>query len=818
MSRTLLIVESPAKARTLSKYLGKDYIVKASVGHVRDLPRSELGVDVEKGFTAKYVTIKGKEKIIRELKSAAEKVDCILLGPDPDREGEAIAWHVARALAIKDKPVKRVLFNEITKKAVLLALANPRELDENKFASQQARRILDRLVGYNLSPFLWKKVKFGLSAGRVQSVALRIVTDREEEVRKFVPEEYWNIHASLSAATPPPFVARLTRIGDDKAKVKDGETARKIEKEILNDDFLVHQVLQKESSRKAAPPFITSTLQQAASSRLRMAPRSTMRVAQQLYEGMDIGADAPVGLITYMRTDSVRVSAEAAAAAAETIRREFGPEYLPKNPNVYKSRKGSQDAHEAIRPTQMDLTPEKLAPRLSPDQLKLYRLIWQRFMASQMAPARFLQKTIEAKVGPYIFLASSTEEVFAGHLRAYRADNGPVSKDEKGGEEKEVRNPLPKIAVGDSLQCGKLILEQKFTQPPSRFSEAALIREMEEDGIGRPSTYAAIMGTILEKEYVEKIKGLLHPTPLGEVVTQLLVDAFPAIMEIGFTASLEERLDNIEEGSLVAENLLSDFYKPFAQSLENANVHLKDFKLKGQLTDIPCDKCGSPMGIKFGRKGSFLACSHYPECKSTKNFRKNEEGRIVVLEDEVTDIACEKCGKAMIRREGRWGPYLACSGYPDCRNIVSLKKPAPKPRYHVAEGAEPKCEKCEKTMKLRVSRYGSHFWSCSSYPKCRGTLAYDTGLACLRDGCSGSLVERLPRKRNVKKKPFWACSECDFILGDRPLPDPCPRCGHPYTVEHLPQDAPDDAAPLVRCPKEGCAYEKAEVTEDKASA
>ncbi len=851
MTHTLLIVESPAKARTLSKYLGKDFTVKATVGHVIDLPAKDLGVDVEKNFEPKYVTIPGKTKIIRELKQAAKKADVILLAPDPDREGEAIAWHVAKSLGVKDKPILRVLFNEITKGAVLKAIENPSQVDENKFASQQARRILDRLVGYKLSPFLWKKVKTGLSAGRVQSVSVRVVWEREEEIRAFVPREYWNIFADLTAENPPAFRAKLLRIGKNKAVVGTETDAVAIKEALLSGSFAVSDLKTKQQSRKPAPPFITSSMQQAASGRLRMTPRSTMAVAQMLYEGVDINGDGPEGLITYMRTDSVRVSPEAQGAAAEYIAKRYGQDYLPKKPNFFKSGKRAQEAHEAIRPTHMDAPPESIKDKLNTDQFRLYELVWKRFIASQMAPALFEQKNIEASCGDYVFNVVSTEEKFPGHLAANRTT-------EEKSENDIVR--LPEVKVGDSLKCLKVELDQKFTQPPGRFSEAALIRELEERGIGRPSTYASIMTTILAKGYVEKEKGLLHPTPLGEVVTKVLIESFPQIMEIGFTASMEDQLDDVEDGSKDAVALLSDFYTPFEKLLGDATEHMKTSKLKGEVTDvdcpncdakmlirfsktgpflacanypkcktsknftrdekgvikvvedektdIKCDKCGSDMNIRFSKGGPFLACSKYPECKSSKNFKRDDNGKIVVIEDELTDVKCEKCGKPMIKRQGRWGPYLACSGYPACKNIKSLKKAAAKPRYEVVEGSEPPCPKCEKPMKLRVSRYGSHFWSCSTYPKCKGTLAYDTGFACMTPDCDGTLVERLPRKRDAKKQPFWACNKCEYISNDRPIKEPCPKCGHPYITEHRERGAAPDSPPLLMCPREDCDWQK----------
>jgi DNA topoisomerase I len=814
MGKTLLIVESPAKAKTLDKYLGENFTVRASVGHIRDLPQKELGVDIENDFAVSYVTIKGKEKVIKDLKSAAKNADLVLLGPDPDREGEAIAWHVAQSLGLKGKNIKRVLFNEITKRAVLAAVENPVELDYKKFESQQARRILDRLVGYKLSPFLWRKVKPGLSAGRVQSVAVRVVLIREEEIRKFVAKEYWNIFGQLEAAVPPPFRTKLVRIGENKAEVGDGETAERIKSELLAGRFHVSDIQSKDINRKPNPPFTTSTMQQASSSQLRMSPRQTMAVAQQLYEGVDISGEGPEGLITYMRTDAVRIAPEAMKAAEEYILSAFGKDYLPEKPNFYKSGKRAQEAHEAIRPTRLDLPPEQLEKKLSREQFQLYRLIWIRFISSQMAPARFEQKTVEVKSGDYVLAATSTAELFPGHLRVYRDLHAQSDRRDghSGNGEMPMRRvtdtiaetPLPQLAVGDAIRCAKVDAEQKFTQPPSRYSEASLIRALEEQGIGRPSTYATIVGTILEKGYVEKTNGLLSPTSLGEVVTHLLAELFPTIMDIGFTANMEEELDEVEEGTRQATQLLNEFYTPFSELLKSAMETKKDFKLKGQLTDVKCDKCGSQMGIKFGKSGAFLACSKYPDCKNAKNFIKDETGQIIIVEDEKTEVPCEKCGKPMIKRNGRFGPYLACSGYPDCRNIVSLRPKKAAPVYHVEKGSEPKCSECESVMRLRVSRYGSHFWSCSKYPKCRGTQPYDTGFACMTKDCGGTLIERLPRNRGAAKVPFWACPKCEFVLNERPIAKACPKCAHAYLTEHPVKNAPEGTPPDLVCP--GCGH------------
>jgi len=822
MSRSLVIVESPSKARTIGKYLGKGYTVKASVGHVSDLPAKELGVDVEHGFRPKYVTIKGKEKVLRELREAAGKADEILLAPDPDREGEAIAWHIARLLSLKDKPVKRISFNEITKRAVLAALEHPVKLDENKFQSQQARRILDRLVGYKISPLLWDKVKRGLSAGRVQSVAVRLVVEREEEIEAFTPEEFWELFVTLVAEQPPEFSAKVTGKDGKKLAIVNAEEAEAVKQALSSGEYRVEKISRRNQKKRPLPPFITSTLQQVASRRLRMSPKQVMRVAQQLYEGVDVNGEGPQGLITYMRTDSVRVSPDAQQGARELIEKQYGKDYLPEKPNFYRSRKGAQEAHEAIRPTNLSLTPEAVAKKLSAQQLKIYDLIWRRFLASQMTPAVLEVTSVQIVNGPYALTVGEQKEIFAGHLAAMRDD------DENGGDQ-QVQAKLPPLTEGQKLEGKDIDSQQKFTQPPARFTEATLIKELEEKGIGRPSTYATILSTIQEKQYVEKVKGLskqeqaekktngkkavkggLRPTDLGRAVTKLLVASFPEVLNVSFTAQMEDKLDQIEEGKIDWQQLLDEFWKTFVQTLERASQEMADIRREGEQTDITCDKCGGDMVVKYGRNGAFLACSNFPKCKNTKNFTRDDSGKIVIVEPEEVDQTCDKCGAPMVKKQGRYGPFLACSAYPECKNIVSLKQgKVDLPEPVLVEGME--CPKCGGPMLLKTSRKGSRFYSCQKYPKCKGVLPYTTGVKCPKEGCDGELVEKSgPRGR------FWGCSnypECRVTYRAEPVDKPCPKCDSKFLLRRQRKEAT-----VLACPVRECDYEEVEKQTDEETA
>ncbi|HEX9136240.1 MAG TPA: type I DNA topoisomerase, partial [Nitrospirota bacterium] len=668
--KSLVIVESPAKAKTIAKYLGKNYTVKASVGHIMDLPKSKLGVDIENDFEPKYIVIKGKAPVVKELKSAAKKADRILLATDPDREGEAIAAHVAEAISgsIKNAEVYRVLFNEITKKAILLAIEHPGKVDVNKVDAQQARRVLDRLVGYQISPILWKKVQRGLSAGRVQSVALRLICEREEEIKAFVPEEFWSLTALLEGKTPPQFEAKLIKRDEEKLRVKNNEEAQKILADLQGRPYSVAKVEKKERRRNPVPPFTTSKLQQEAGRKLGFTAKRTMGIAQSLYEGVDVGKEGTVVLITYMRTDSTRVGKEAQDEARELIASKYGKDYLPEKPPVYASAKSAQEAHEAIRPTSVMREPDVIKKHLENDQYKLYKLIWNRFVASQMNPAVIDQTSVDIKAGDYTFRATGSVVKFPGFMAVYMEEKSEdqVSDDENG------EAVLPPLTEGEALTLIKLDPKQHFTQPPPRFSEALLVKTLEEKGIGRPSTYAAIISTIQDRHYVQKLENKFRPTELGVLVNELLVNHFPVVMDVAFTARMEEELDKIEEGQMRWVEAVKDFYKPFNESLEKAQAEMKDFKSEQTPTDITCEKCGKPMVIKWGRNGQFLACSGYPDCKNTKPFVRNENGEVEAAPEETTDEKCPKCGSPMVIKRGRFGKFLACSRYPECNHTQGM--------------------------------------------------------------------------------------------------------------------------------------------------
>lgn len=709
--KNLIIVESPAKARTIERYLGDDFRVAASLGHVIDLPASTLGVDIENGFTPEYKVIKGKKQVLDALKRMASHARAVYLAPDPDREGEAIAHHIAQEIRPVNQQVYRATFNEITRNAVRRSIENPRQVDENLFNAQQARRILDRLVGYKLSPLLWSKVRRGLSAGRVQSVAVRLICDREREIRAFVPEEYWTIEGTAAAATPPPFTIRLDRIDGDKAKIANGEESDRILSEVRDKPFVIGDVQRKEVAKRPFPPFITSTLQQEASRRLRMTARRTMALAQGLYEGVSLGEMGQVGLITYMRTDSTRLSNEAVAQLRSQIEQTFGKDYLPPSPRVFSSRKGAQDAHEAIRPTDASLTPELVAPYLDKDQLALYTLIWKRAMACQMADARVERTRVEIPVGRYLFVATGSVIVFDGFLRIYQEaqdETGKSESDLEGSERVQLEEDatLPPMEKGQILRVSDLKGSQHFTQPPPRFTEAGLIRELERQGIGRPSTYAAIISTIQDKEYAVKEAGTFRPTDLGFTITDLLTESFPRIMDVQFTAKMEDELDRVEDGSVDWIQLLRDFYEPFAVQLEAAAGEMRNIKAEGIPTDFTCDKCGSPMVVKWGRNGKFLACSAYPECRNTKPIVEDAEGNVQIAEEIQTDKTCPNCGRPMVIKNSRRGRFLACTGYPECKTAMPVPTGVPCPQCGTGELVE------------RQSGRGRVFFSCNRYPEC----------------------------------------------------------------------------------------------------
>ncbi len=755
--RFLVVVESPAKAKTIKKYLGPGYMVKASVGHIKDLPKSKMGVDIENDFRPEYLVIKGKEKVLEELKKHAEAAEKVFLATDPDREGEAIAWHISEEIGKKE--VHRVLFNEITKKAVQQAIENPTKLNRDNYDSQQARRILDRLVGYQISPILWKKVRRGLSAGRVQSVAVRLVVEREKEIKAFVPQEYWTIDAELEASAPPPFRARLVKLDGQKVEIKDQATASAIAKELNGAEFTVAKVDKRERKRNPPAPFITSKLQQEAANRLHFTAKKTMTLAQRLYEGVELGEEGSVALITYMRTDSVRLSNDAVAQVRAFIGEKFGGEFLPDEPNVYKSKKSAQDAHEAIRPTSLEYPPERVKPFLEPDMFRLYELIWNRFVACQMKPAVYDQTTAEISAGRATLRGSGSTLKFAGYLAVYGATPTPEeeAEREKGGEGEQVEEApweLPPLSEGEKLKLIEPIEpEQHFTQPPPRFSEATLVKELEERGIGRPSTYASILSTIQEKKYVEKIEGRFRPTELGNITTEELVKAFPREMDVAFTADMEEKLDLVAEGQVEWHQMLRDFYQSFKEDLAKAEVLMRDVKREEIPTDIKCEKCKSQMVIRWGKMGRFLACSGYNDpsinCKNTKDF-KEVDGKIVVVEDEPTDEVCDKCGRPMVIKRGRFGRFLACSGYPECKS----SKP-------ISIGVN--CPECKVGyLSERRSRRGKIFFGCNRYP------------------------------------------ECTFAAWDRPLPESCPSCNSPYLLAKYSKRE----GPYVACPNKECGYKR----------
>jgi DNA topoisomerase-1 len=709
--KSLVIVESPAKAQTINRFLGPSFSVKASMGHVRDLPKTKLGVDIEKNFEPQYVQIRGKGKVIKELRSAAKKAKEIYLAVDMDREGEAIAWHLAALLGREDCEPKRVIFNEITREAIKEAFANPTTIDMRKVNAQQARRVLDRLVGYKVSPLLWKVVRRGASAGRVQSVALRLIVEREEAVEKFVPREYWTIEGDFESPRGDAFTARLEKVGKAKAELDSLERAREIEKILATLDYSVTRVEKKAKRRNPKPPFITSTLQQDAAHRLGFSPRRTMRSAQQLYEGMDLGEKERGGLITYMRTDSVRIAASASAEAREFIQSTYGESYVPATPRHFKKGRKSQDAHEAIRPTNVMRTPGDVEKYLTPEQAKLYRLIWERFVASQMNPAVFEVTSVEIETRQYLFKVTGSVQKFDGYLKVYA--------DRTADEEKKVT--IPVLEESDLLRLLKVSNTRHETQPPPRFSDATLIKELEDKGIGRPSTYAAIIGTIMERGYVERERRTLSPTELGKAVLSILLKILPDIFEVDFTARMETELDKVESGDDDWVKVIADFYKPFSMHLQKADAMKAE--LKGIVTeevDMKCETCGRPMVKRWGRHGQFLACSGFPECKTTKPLEED---------DVQVEAVCPECGGEMMARVGRFGRFLACKRYPECK----------------------------------------------------GTRAFTLGIKCPVEDCDGELKE----KRTKKGRVFYGCDKfpkCKFATWDKPVARTCPTCSYPIMV------------------------------------
>lgn len=775
MAKSLIIVESPAKAKTITKYLGRGYTVMASIGHVKDLPTSKLGVDIEHDFEPQYVTIKGKAKVLAEIKKKALESDKVFLAPDPDREGEAIAWHIAEEIQGKSKgkgpAVFRVLFNEITESAIKRALQSPGQIDLKLVNAQQARRVLDRIVGYQGSQLLWTKVRRGLSMGRVQSVAVKLICDREAEREAFRSEEYWSITATLAGANPPPFEAKLHSVNGQEAVISSAADAEGIVTAVQGKPFVVQAIERKEKRRHPVAPFITSRLQQEAARKLRFTPKRTMALAQQLYEGLEIGKEGPVGLITYMRTDSPRIAAEAAEEARQVIRERFGNDYLPTSPNVYKTQKAAQEAHEAIRPTSAHRDPESIKQFLERDQYMLYKLIWNRFIASQMVPAILEVTRVDCVPqgvrDQYLFRANGMVVKFPGHQAVYQegvdAEATPQSRTADQEREEESDRRLPVLQEGETLrlvgQEGQavpgLLPKQHFTQPPPRYNEALLIRELEERGIGRPSTYASIISTIQERKYVDKLEGRLVPTETGRTVNNFLVKGFPDILNEDFTSLMEKELDEVEEGEKPWVKAVRDFYGPFSKDMEKAKDIPGPKDTVEPPTNIACEKCGRMMEIKWGRNGKFLACPGYkedPPCRNTQNFEKLPDGtiKIVAKQDMTTDEKCEKCGSPMVIKSGRFGRFMACSAYPACKTT----KPIP------------------------------------------------LGVKCPQDG--GDLTQ----KRSKKGRTFYACAnypKCEFAIWDRPINKPCPNCQAPFLVEKTSKQA----GVTVQCRNEDCGYREA---------
>ncbi len=807
MAKSLVIVESPAKAKTIGKYLGKQYVVKASLGHVKDLPKKDLAVDVDKGFEPHYEVIEGKKKLMSELKAAAKGMDSIYLAADPDREGEAICFHLQEELNGSKKGPKfyRVMFNEITANAIRKAFEKPGSVNLNLVDAQQARRILDRLVGYKISPLLWDKVRRGLSAGRVQTVALRLIVDREREIRAFLKREYWTIDVQLNAKKPPVLTARFTKKDDQALEVAEEAGAKSIVDQLDSAKYLVHSVTTREKKRNPVAPFITSTLQQESSRKLRFSVKRTMMLAQRLYEGVELGAEGSVGLITYMRTDSTRVSGDALDEVRKLIKERYGATFCPESPNAYKSKKDAQDAHEAIRPTSAMRTPESLASFVQEDELKLYRLIWMRFVSSQMMPAVFDQTTIDVAAkgkdgATYMFRATGSVPKFKGFLEVYEE-----GKDQKDEDDEELKHRLPSVQEGEELKFKSILPEQHFTEPPPRFNEATLVKELEADGVGRPSTYASILSTIQEREYVKKEGGKFVPTELGMVVTDLLLESFQNLFDVTYTARMELELDEIEEGKMDWRASMAEFYERFQKDLEYAERHMTDIKRMEKPTDLICDKCGKPMVIRWGRHGSFIACTGYneknadgePACTNTRELTVDlpDVDKVDLTEQDAEEY-CENCGRPMVLKKGRFGQFYACSGYPDCKTTKQIGGEQKKSDVPLDE----KCPQCGNNLVLKNGRFGE-FTACSNYPKCKFVKQKTIGVPC--PNCSqGEVVER----RSKRGKTFYGCSrypECDFVAWGKPIAEKCPDCGSSYLVEKWLK-----AGGFAQCPNGECKYKR----------
>jgi DNA topoisomerase I len=739
--RALVVVESPTKVKTIAKYLDGKYVVKASMGHVRDLPKSQLGVDPKKNFKPKYVVSPTKKKVLDDLVKAAEKADTLYVATDPDREGEAIGWHLAQELPIEKKNVFRITFNEITERAVKAAFTRPGRIDLKKVDAQQARRVLDRLVGYSLSPLLWDKVQRGLSAGRVQSVAVRLIVDREREIQAFVPVEYWTLHARLKAALPPEFTATLREVDGEKAALATGEATQALVDSLQGAPFVVRSVTRGERKRNPAPPFITSTMQQDAGRKLGFSAKKTMTVAQQLYEGIEVGGEGPVGLITYMRTDSVRVAGEAQQEARQWASERIGAEYVPDTPPAYKSRGSAQEAHEAIRPSDVTRDPKSVARFLTKDQLALYRLIWERFMASQLLPAVYDTVSADITAANTVFRAQGQTMKFKGFTAVYVESR----EEDDAAADEDAESAIPALEEGEVLGLLGLDSKQHFTQPPPRYSEASLIKALEELGIGRPSTYASILGTIInDRGYVHRERRTLFPTELGMAVTDKLMPYFGDIMDVGFTAQMEDHLDKVEEGELGWVDTVKEFYEPFKRDLARAKKEMGSEKAGVPIGEA-CPECGGDLIERRGRFGKFIACSNYPDCRYKRNLPGSERA-----EDEPTDETCPTCGRPMVVKHGRFGKFIACSGYPECKTTKPVTLGIACPKCEVGQIAE------------RRSRKGKIFFGCSAYPN------------------------------------------CDFVLWQRPVTEPCPKCAAPFLTERVMRGG----RRVQRCWREGCDFRR----------
>jgi DNA topoisomerase-1 len=775
MAKSIVVVESPAKARTIERYLGKEYVVKACAGHLKDLPKKVLGVDVEDGFRPVYTLISGKERIVQDLKKIARKSEAIFLAADPDREGEAICQHLVEELRqSEEQPVYRVLFNEITEEAIKEAFVNAGSIDKNKVAAQQARRILDRLVGYKVSPLLWTRVRRGLSAGRVQSVALRMVVDREKEREAFVPEEYWNFSAAFLADSELEFVAKATKLDGKKFKVTGKAQAETLLQDLRNGSFLVSGVEKREKKNLPPVPFLTSTLQQEASRKLSFSVKKTMVVAQRLYEGIELGGDeGRIGLITYMRTDSTRVAGSALSEAREYITARYGGEYVPSKPRKHKTGKRSQDAHEAVRPTSVSREPGRLKDLLGSDERRLYELIWKRFVASQMSPALFDHTEIKIEAPRTQFSVVGDVLRFKGFLGVYEA-----SKRSFQTGDAEVDQSLPDVADGDLLTLKELKHEQKFTQPPSRYSEATLIKSLVDREIGRPSTYSQILSVIQDREYVVKEERKFVPTETGTAVSELLVENFGELFDYDYTARLEKDLDDIEKGELNWVDALKRFYAGFSRELERAQEKMKNLKTEAVPAGYNCEKCEAPMVVKWGRFGRFVACSNYPDCKNTREIDKPE----AASESDAQSVECDKCGSPMVNKKGRFGEFLACSGYPDCKNTRRIVTTSSGKEILEDVPLEDKCPNCDRNMVVKNGRFGE-FVACSGYPDCKYIRQEKTGVTCPE--CSkGEIIQR----KSGRGKVFYGCNaypKCKYLLWQKPVPADCPECGLAFLLERM---------------------------------